>query len=1309
MLVCMQTIAAQPVDQDRMQQIYETAKTPYKYGLVVAPSDNYHKIDCPTIFCENSRWYMTYVVFNGKEGLDGRGYETWLASSDDLLHWKTEGRILSYKDEGWDCNQRGGFPSLIDWDWGGSYQMAAYKGKHWMTYIGGKGTGYEAVNAPLNIGLAWTSDDITKSHEWESMSDKPLLSINDKKAQWWEKLVQYKSTVYWDKSKTLGAPFVMFYNAGGVNPENQLKAERIGIALSKDMRTWKRLPLNNGNKVGNPVFANEVGGIITGDAQIVRMDDLFVMFYFSAYDPSRKYNAYNTFAVSKDLLHWQKWNGEDLIYPTKHYDEMFAHKSYVVMHEGVVYHFYCAVNNDGQRGIALATSVPYGRSDLSFPAPEKKGRRTAISLNNDWTTWTENDSVAKKVSLPHNHDDYYGFRQLKHGNLHGTAYYKKEFNVNTSSGRAYFLQMEGVGTYATVILNGKEYPRRLVGRTTFTLPVTENLVNGRNSLLIKVEHPEMISDSPWVCGGCSSEWGFSEGSQPFGIFRPVTLVETALVRVEPFGVHIWNNDTCDSLYLETEVHNYSDRDQKIELVSKFALSSGKTVFRNSEKTMVKAGQTITVVFKEKLQDAHLWSLEDPYLYKLSSIVKDEDGKTIDELTTPYGVRNISWPVKRNDQDKRFLLNGKPVFINGTCEYEHLLGQSHAFSNQQIESRIKMIRQAGFNSLREAHQPHNLRYQQLLDSLGVLFWTQFSAHIWYDTPAFRDNFKQLLRQWVKERRNSPSVVLWGLQNESVLPKDFAEECTAIIREMDPTSLNMRAVTTCNGGEGTDWNVVQNWSGTYGGDATKYGEELKQSSQLLNGEYGAWRTLGLHGDVKNSEDRFCQLLGLKAKLAEQAADSVCGHYQWLFVSHENPGRVQPDGGYRKVDKIGPINYKGLLTIWEQPTDGYYMYRASHVRGNEDPMVYLVSDSSYYTNCDSVKITCDRQRLHAVGYVDGKAVAEDARMGANPLFKTAADQIHDVLKPRDGYYYLYRINCGGDDYTDTYGNTWQQEQPSISRSWSDELAEKPFLSSQGHFDNAIHGAPNDTELFRYFRYGRHRLKYHFDVPDGDYLVELYFTEPWHGRGSGIYADCEGFRVFSVACNKDTVIRDLDIWAESGFAGALKKNFTAHSENGSLDISFPEIKAGQAVLCAIAIASRQKVADVQIERVLTPHFWSDLDKDTLGIIPKELLPVDKDAFPAVVYKPIKKNEWTIRPGVAKEYALRFRYRNTTGNAVIAQLRITDAKGTCLLERGMTFPTTPSKFKIISTTTGTQINAGKYQIQLTETDGVDFDTLEIQ
>ena len=1273
-------LANDSIGKDVMQRIYQEVRTPYKYGLVVAPTDNYHKIDCPTVFLEGDKWLMTYVVYNGKDGLDGRGYETWLAESDDLLHWTTKGRILSYKDEGWDMNQRGGFPALIDWTWAGSYELGDFKGKHWMTYIGGHGTGYEAVREPLNIGMAWTDGDITQTHEWQS-TDKPLLSINDKNVQWWEKLVQYKSTIYSltpspsPKGEGSGLPkelakyrFIMFYNAGGINPENNLKAERIGIALSNDLKKWKRYD-------GNPVFANEVGGIITGDAQIARMDNLspltshlsplYVMFYFKAYDPSRKYNAFNTFAVSRDLIHWQRWEGEDLIWPTKSYDEMFAHKSYVIKHDGVVYHFYCAVNNDQQRGIAVATSIPMGHSNVSFPEPERKGRRTITSLNEGWTGFVCGDTITTNITLPHNFDDYHGYRQLRHGNLHGSAVYQKTFTAKPQEGKRYFLQFEGVGTYATITLNDTQYPKELIGRTVFTLDVTEALNTGKNTLHILVDHPAMQTESPWVCGGCSSEWGFSEGSQPFGIFRPVSLIETDAVRVEPFGVHIWNNAACDTVFIETEVKNYTQQIQQIELVNKFTQASGKQVFRSVATESLLPGETKTLHHAEKIEDAHRWSLDDPYLYNLATMIK-RNGKTTDEVRTPFGIRSISWPVLRHNGDNRFFLNGQPVFINGTCEYEHLLGNSHAFSPEQIRSRVKQITNAGFNAFREAHQPHNLLYQQLLDEQGILFWSQFSAHIWYDTPQFRKNFKHLLVRWIKERRNSPSVILWGLQNESVLPKDFAEECSAIIRQLDPTCRDQRLITTCNGGEGTDWNVIQNWSGTYGGSAENYDNELKRPDQLLNGEYGAWRTIDLHGDDKYSEESFTKLLETKDRLAESVKDSVCGHFQWLFASHDNPGRTQPDGALRRIDKIGPINYKGLTTIWEEPTPAYYMYK---------------------------------QR-----YVGSKTADHNL---------TAADRNHDLVKGAEDYHYLYRINCGGDAFVDEFGQQWQADDTLYSHSWGQDYGMHPYQASQRHITADIRGT-NSDELFQFFRFGRHRLWYDLPVPDGDYRVELYFMEPWHGKGGGEKDDFEGMRIFDVAVNGETVINDLDPWAEAGYLGALKRVVAAKAKDGKLRIFFPEVKAGQAVICGIAVSSVQSVAVPQRQATTS---WRAFDTDTIAKLPKEELPQDTEARPATTYQPVasrsmsnvqRSTSFIIKPGLGQEYALRFRYKNTTGNAVKARMTITDSKRTTLVDRDITFPPTPNKFKMLSTTTGTQINAGTYTLKI-DTKDVEFKEVEIQ
>jgi len=334
-----------------MQKIYEEIKTPFKFGLVVVPPDNSKKIDCPSVFRKGKSWYMTYIMF------DGRGYETWIAKSDNLLNWKTLGKLMSFSDSTeWDSNQKAGYTALQDYQWDGSYRWQAYNNKYWMSYIGGRDTGYETGS--LAIGVASTETDPSVPHLWQRMA-KPVLAASDNDVRWWENKKLYKSTIIWDKQKTTGYPFVMYYNANGDSSHNTPKwrwFERIGMAVSNDMINWKRLG-------ADPVMHHKIG--ITGDAVIQKIDNLWVMFYFGAFWEGRK-DAFNRFACSYDLVHWTDWKGADLVASSEPYDEKYAHKSFVVKYQGVVYHFYCAVNNKDQRGIAVAVSVNKGASKLQF-------------------------------------------------------------------------------------------------------------------------------------------------------------------------------------------------------------------------------------------------------------------------------------------------------------------------------------------------------------------------------------------------------------------------------------------------------------------------------------------------------------------------------------------------------------------------------------------------------------------------------------------------------------------------------------------------------------------------------------------------------------------------------------------------------------------------------------------------------------------------------------------------------------------------------------------------------------------------------
>jgi len=316
-----------------MKAVYAEAGTPFKYGIVVHPPSGAF-VDGARVFRHEGRWYMTYVITQAKAG-----YETMLAVSDNLLDWKPLGKVLPFEAGGWDRWQANGAAALIDPEWGGSSEVQPFGEKFWMTYYGGALQGYETD--PLSIGIAWTANP-GLAVPWTRYEGNPVLAPGQPASRPFESVTMFKSEAIWDRSGSLGHPFVMFYNAKQRGPS----IERIGMAVSDDMLHWSRFG-------AGPVIDN--GGGISGNPQIVRMGGLWVMFYFGAGWQKPGPAAFDTFACSRDLAHWTQWRGPNLLSPSEPWDATYAHKPWLLKHDGVVYHFYCAVGSEG-RAIALATS-----------------------------------------------------------------------------------------------------------------------------------------------------------------------------------------------------------------------------------------------------------------------------------------------------------------------------------------------------------------------------------------------------------------------------------------------------------------------------------------------------------------------------------------------------------------------------------------------------------------------------------------------------------------------------------------------------------------------------------------------------------------------------------------------------------------------------------------------------------------------------------------------------------------------------------------------------------------------------------------
>ena len=326
------------VDEQTMSEIYEELKTPYKYGGVLKFEKEL--CDSPTVFRYKDAWYMSFIKID--KDTQQSGYESHLARSTDLVHWEYLFPTLRRSnDDAWDSKQVAAYAAFVENDLYGQYRIQEVNGYYHFAYLGGSLDGYETD--PLCMGQCKTID-IVNPEKYEK-SPKPVLSPMDDDARAGENLTLFKAYMFKDEKQVLGYPYVNVYNARG--PEHR---ETIFMAVSNDGENWQRY----GEKAIIFDDSPEQNIAINGDPQILVWNDIYIMLYFVVHGNK----VFNTFACSYDLVHWTKWQGKALIESELEWENVHAHKPWMVVDNGIVYHFYCAVNDKGERFIAVASSKP---------------------------------------------------------------------------------------------------------------------------------------------------------------------------------------------------------------------------------------------------------------------------------------------------------------------------------------------------------------------------------------------------------------------------------------------------------------------------------------------------------------------------------------------------------------------------------------------------------------------------------------------------------------------------------------------------------------------------------------------------------------------------------------------------------------------------------------------------------------------------------------------------------------------------------------------------------------------------------------
>jgi len=422
--------------------------------------------------------------------------------------------------------------------------------------------------------------------------------------------------------------------------------------------------------------------------------------------------------------------------------------------------------------------------------------RTIESFNKDWKFNLGDESAAKESSyndgnwrslqLPHDWSIEGKFDPKNPATTGGGAlpggigWYRKTFVLPvTSQHKNVFIDFDGVYLNSEVWINGHYLGLRPYGYSSFRYDLTPYLKFGKekNVIAVKVDNSQQ-PNSRWYSGS--------------GIYRNVWLVTTSNTFVDHWGTYITTpkaDDQSATVHLTTTVHTVNASAKNATLTTILYGAGGKEIQRKTATIGLNEGNTVTdqdmIVAKPSL-----WSIEHPFLYKAVTQVSS-NGKPMDSYTTSFGIRYFVF-----DTDKGFLLNGKPVKINGVCDHHDLGCLGAAINTRALERQLEILKGMGCNGIRTSHNPPAPELLDLCDKMGFIvmdeafdMWKKqknpFDYHLHWDEWHVKDLQDMILRD-----RNHPSIFIWSIGNEIPEQGDssgirIANELSAIVRDLDKT--------------------------------------------------------------------------------------------------------------------------------------------------------------------------------------------------------------------------------------------------------------------------------------------------------------------------------------------------------------------------------------------------------------------------------------------------------------------------------------------------------------------------------------------
>lgn len=358
------------------------------------------------------------------------------------------------------------------------------------------------------------------------------------------------------------------------------------------------------------------------------------------------------------------------------------------------------------------------------------------------------------------------------------GWYRKHFFVSKKdSGERFQIQFDGVFRDAQFWVNGFYLGNNKSGYIGVAYDITDYLnYDKENILVVRVDATQY-------------EGWFYEGA---GIYRHVWLNQFNNLHIAKDGVFSYSKVSGNkaTIFVETTVENKNLSPSKGSVLTYVTDRDGKKIAQSNEQpiSLITNG-VATIKQNVAVLNPHLWSLDDPYLYRVVSITK-QNAKTIDSVNNRLGIRTID--IKPNG----VFLNGTHVKIKGTNNHQDHAGVGSALPDYLQYYRVRLLKDLGCNALRTAHNPPTPELLDACDSLGMLVLDE--NRLLNSSPEYVDQFKRLLLR----DRSRTCVFLWSIGNEEgwVQKEDvgrrIAQSLLAIQKELDPTRVSTYAADVAN---------------------------------------------------------------------------------------------------------------------------------------------------------------------------------------------------------------------------------------------------------------------------------------------------------------------------------------------------------------------------------------------------------------------------------------------------------------------------------------------------------------------------------